>query len=188
MASNLQAEGRIDEGVAELRKAAQLDPLSAVVGGNLASALVLAGKFDEARTVALRTLEIDSTSYVSTYDDLADADVFAGRVPEALKAQLTSARLQPEEPGMRGYMMFMYAAAGDWKNVKRIQSEILDSKSDASKGPDLFRAALVFGNKAEALTILERAPLRRNPSICTAAAPDATRCSTFSRMSRATSH
>jgi tetratricopeptide (TPR) repeat protein len=156
-ATNLLALGEIDDAVAEMRKASQLDPLSAVVGGNLSFALAVAGKLDEARTVGLRTLEIDSTAYTSTYDDIAEADVFNSRVPEALRLQLTSLRLNPEEPGQLGYTIFVYAAAGDWKNVRRLQSEILNSKDDASKGPDLFRIALVFGDKAEALTLLEHA-------------------------------
>ena len=161
-ATNLGSWGRIDEGVAELRAAARLDPLSAVVGGNLSSVLTYSGKFDEARAVALRTLEIDSTSYVATWDDLAEADVFTGRVAEAVRAEQTSVRLGPEKPGVHGYMMFMYAAAGDWKNVRQLRSEALSGNRDSSKDPDLFLADIVLASKAEALTYLERAFARHS--------------------------
>ncbi len=161
-ATNLGSWGRIDEGVAELRAAARLDPLSAVVGGNLSEILTYAEKFDEARAVALRTLEIDSTSYVATWDDLAEADVFTGHVAEAVRAEQTSVRLGPEKPGVHGYMMFMYAAAGDWKHVRQLRSEVLSGNRDSSKDPDLFLSDIVFASKGEALTYLERAFARHS--------------------------
>jgi serine/threonine protein kinase/tetratricopeptide (TPR) repeat protein len=155
-ATNQYAWGKIDDAVAELRAAAKLDPLSAVVSGNLASVLDYAGKFDEARSVAQKTLEIDSSSYVSTYDDLAEADVFSGRATEALRAEQTSVRLGPEEPGVRGTLIFMYAAAGDWNNARQLRSAV-ESENNKVNDPDLFHAALAFGEKDKALTYLEHA-------------------------------
>jgi serine/threonine protein kinase/tetratricopeptide (TPR) repeat protein len=155
-ATNQYAWGKIDDAVAELRAATKLDPLSAVVSGNLASVLGYAGKFDEARSVALKTLEIDSSSYVSTYDDLAEADVFSGRAAEALRAEQTSVRLGPEEPGVRGSLIFMYAAAGDWQHARQLRSAI-ESENKKVNDPDLFHAALAFGEKEKALTYLEHA-------------------------------
>jgi serine/threonine-protein kinase len=160
--TNLQAWGRVDEAVLETREAARLDPLSAVIGGNLSSVLTYAGKFEDSRDVAIRTLEIDSTAYLSTYDDLAEADVFSSRVAEALRAQQTSTRLDPEEPGVRGLLIFMYAAAGEWDKAKNLRAEISGNRGSRSTDPDLFRADLAFGNTAEALTYLERAFAQRS--------------------------
>jgi eukaryotic-like serine/threonine-protein kinase len=161
-ATNLHSSGRIEEAVKEMREAARLDPLSPVVGGNLSGVLIYAGQFAEARDVARKTLEIDSTSYVSTYDDLAEADVFSGRAAEAVTAEQTSVRLNPEKPGVRGFLIFMYAAAGDWDNAKKLRAEIARKGGGPATDPDLFLADLAFGNTAEAMTYLERAFAQRS--------------------------
>jgi eukaryotic-like serine/threonine-protein kinase len=160
--TNLMSWGRVDEAVHEMREAARLDPLSAVIGGNLSSVLTYAGQFDEARDVARRTLEIDSTIYTSTYDDLGEADVFSGRGAEAVRAEETSVRLDPEEPGVRGFLIFAYAAAGDWDKAKKLRAGINSKSGGRSSEPDIFRADLVFGNTAEAMTYLERAFAQRS--------------------------
>jgi TolB-like protein/Tfp pilus assembly protein PilF len=50
---------RFDEGIRELRRAAEIDPLSSVIGSDTASALGYAGRFDEAIDQARRTLELE---------------------------------------------------------------------------------------------------------------------------------
>ncbi|TMA31672.1 MAG: tetratricopeptide repeat protein, partial [Deltaproteobacteria bacterium] len=55
----LRSLGRLDEGIAVSRKAAQLDPLNGRIFSGLASLLVGAGRLDEARAAAERSLEIN---------------------------------------------------------------------------------------------------------------------------------
>lgn len=161
-ATNLSSWGRIEEAVAEAKEAARQDPLSAVIGGNYSAMLGYAAQFDRSRDVALRTLEIDSLTYTASYDDLALADVFSGRGNEAIKAELSSYRLAPEVPDVRGYLIFMYAAAGDWANAKKWRANIFESKEGAAADPDRFHAALAFGDRAQALGYLEKAFAQRS--------------------------
>jgi serine/threonine protein kinase/tetratricopeptide (TPR) repeat protein len=155
-ATNLLAWGKIDTAVAEMKEAARQDPLSAVVGGNYSAALSYAAKFDQARDVALRVLEIDSLTYIASYDDLAYAYVFSGRAKDAVKAELSSYRLAPQVPDVRGYLTFMYAAADDWANAKKLRAQLSDPKEGAAADADRFHAAIAFGEKDRALTYLEK--------------------------------
>jgi tetratricopeptide (TPR) repeat protein len=50
---------RFDEGIRELRRAEEIDPLSPVIGSDTASALGYAGRFDEAIDQARRTLKLE---------------------------------------------------------------------------------------------------------------------------------
>jgi Flp pilus assembly protein TadD len=54
----LQARGQADEAITQFRRAAQLDPKNAQGHVALANALLRRGRFPEARTVALRGLEL----------------------------------------------------------------------------------------------------------------------------------
>ena len=59
---------RFDEGIRELRRAGEIDPLSPVIGSDTASALGYAGRFDEAIDQARRTLELEpGFSYAHTF-------------------------------------------------------------------------------------------------------------------------
>jgi TolB-like protein/DNA-binding winged helix-turn-helix (wHTH) protein/tetratricopeptide (TPR) repeat protein len=80
-ASVVAADDRFDEAIELLRQAVAADPLSAVTRDSLASLLYLAGRFEEARTEFLRTLEISPTSPSS---DLGLNLIQAGRFDEAL--------------------------------------------------------------------------------------------------------
>ncbi len=55
----LRPLGRLDEGIAVARKAAQLDPLNSRVWSGLGSVLVGAGRLDEARAAIDRSLEVN---------------------------------------------------------------------------------------------------------------------------------
>ena len=51
--------GRLDEGVAAIRKAQELDPLSLVINADVALLLFFARRYDEAIEQSARTLELD---------------------------------------------------------------------------------------------------------------------------------
>jgi serine/threonine-protein kinase len=57
----LAGQGRFDAGIAEIRQARQLDPLSVVMTQQLAQIYAVAGQYDSALTYAQRAAEIDST-------------------------------------------------------------------------------------------------------------------------------
>ena len=64
---HLIVTGRTSEGIAELRKAASLDPLSLIISADLADALYIAHLYDESMLQSRKTLEMDANFAVAHY-------------------------------------------------------------------------------------------------------------------------
>jgi tetratricopeptide (TPR) repeat protein len=79
--SDALADGRLDEGVALARRAAAAEPLSSVYRYNLAAALFLAGRFEEAKQVNLAEVNIDPHALT---DVAAEVLILDERFDEAL--------------------------------------------------------------------------------------------------------
>jgi tetratricopeptide (TPR) repeat protein len=59
----LAAMGRFEEGIEEMKRAQELEPLSLIIGSNLGAAYLFARKYDQAIEEIEKTLEIDPTFY-----------------------------------------------------------------------------------------------------------------------------
>jgi tetratricopeptide (TPR) repeat protein len=59
--------GRNDEGIAELKKAESLDPLSLIISADLADALCIAHRYDESVQQSQKTIEMDPHFAVAHY-------------------------------------------------------------------------------------------------------------------------
>src|SRR5205814_1803248 len=64
---HLMVMGRNDEGIAELKKAKSLDPLSLIISADLADALCIAHRYDEAVQQSQKTIEMDPQFAVAHY-------------------------------------------------------------------------------------------------------------------------
>ncbi len=149
--------GDIDREFTEVRRAAELDPLSPVIGGALAYSYIVARRMPEAIAQARRVLEIDSTVFTATYRQLGVAYLFSGKPDSALLAFETQYRLNPESPtGVRGQMALGYAATGRWRDAERIRAEIAREQG-ATADFDELASDLAFGDWDGALSALERA-------------------------------
>ena len=65
---HLMVVGRTSEGILELRKAESLDPLSLIVGADLADALCIARLYDKSVEQSRKTLELDPNFAVGHYE------------------------------------------------------------------------------------------------------------------------
>jgi len=75
--------GRNREGIAELRKAESLDPLSLIISADLADALCIAHLYDESVLQSRRTLEMDP-NFAIVYYELGQAFVQQRMYNEAI--------------------------------------------------------------------------------------------------------
>jgi tetratricopeptide (TPR) repeat protein/mono/diheme cytochrome c family protein len=94
----LQAEGHLDDAVAELGKALAIDPGAAAAHGNLGAAYLTQGKRDAALAEfreALRLRPEDAGAHLN----LAQALVAHGRLAEATNHYRQAVRLDPEDAG-----------------------------------------------------------------------------------------
>ena len=70
---HLIMQGRINEAIVEIRKAESLDPLSLIIGADIADALCVAHRYDEAVQQSEKTLELDP-NFAIAYYELGQAD------------------------------------------------------------------------------------------------------------------
>lgn len=141
---NLEDLGRLEEGLAEERRAQQLDPLSAVIMQEIAFALTALGRLDESITISRRALEIDSTFEISEAQLVSDY-LWEGRSDSALAIMARIAAQNPGENFPHAGLAAAYALRGDWAAADRIRRGIEQS---TNKGSILDKLAvrLVFAD------------------------------------------
>ncbi len=115
--------GRRQQALAEAQKAHELDPLSPVVGANLAKILQENGQYDKAIDQAKKTLELEPNSAVThvvlgiVYED---KKMFA----DAIREYKTGLQLGGAPGEIRGLLGYVYAATGDTGNAVRMIREL----------------------------------------------------------------
>jgi tetratricopeptide (TPR) repeat protein len=152
----LMPTGRLEEGVATLRKAIEIDPLNAAIWGALGGALVRLGKFGPAREALSRTLEINPENSFAP-GDFALAFLLEGRPAEALAISQRSSQ----------EVFRLYGAAlahhdlGHAKESQRLLDELIAKHAHSAA----YQVAGVYawrGEKDRAFQWLERARAQRD--------------------------
>ena len=153
----LALKGRNEQALAEAEKAYELDPLSPVVGANLAKILQEAGQSDKAIEQAKRTLELEPDSAV-THAVLGLAYQDKRMYSEAIAEYKRALQLGGAPAEIRGLLGNAYAVSGNRTDAEKMIAEL------KSLWPEHTRAALdlavVFsglGDKENALSWLEKA-------------------------------
>lgn len=146
---------RFDEGIRELRRAGELDPLSPVIGSDTANAFGYAGRFDEAIDQARRTLELEpgfSYAHASLGYALHGKGQFAEAISEYEKAISLS-----DDGYSRAMLIRSLIRAGRRSEAER-ELEALRTFASKSYVPH-FCFAIAYtaiGDKEAALAMLEK--------------------------------
>jgi serine/threonine-protein kinase len=151
--------GRIDEGIAELRRALELDPLSLIINQNLSDALLAAHRVDEAVGQYHRMHALDSTFAPSF---LGWTHVAAGRLEDALAVF--------DRYNDNLGRMHTYARLGDHSMVRQLYEEVeqsvrQDSQQRWVSGFTMASAALAMGDTSQAFELMERAVEARSQAL-----------------------
>ena len=80
----LAARGRFDEALDEMRRAAELDPMSLIVMAGFAKVLYFAGRYDEAVEQDQKIIQLDPT-FLNAWFDMGFALLVGGRNDEAME-------------------------------------------------------------------------------------------------------
>ena len=153
----LAALKRLDEAIAEIRKARELDPLSLVINTAVARILHFSRRFDEAIEQSRRTLELDPR-YGLAYFDIGLAYAITGRFQEAIDAFEASSKHSGNVS--RGLMTraIVHAVAGERDKALELYAK-LEKLPETTYTSPVGCAVLhsYLGNLDEGFELLDRA-------------------------------
>jgi eukaryotic-like serine/threonine-protein kinase len=143
--------GRLDEAVAEAKKAQELDPLSLIINENVGDVLYLARRYDEAEKQLLKTIELDPNFGVA-HQTLARVYEAKGMYEKALEEGWWDA------PDELVHIKKVYAQSGIegiWR--EEIQYALDDAKTGGARPFWIGGLYARLGNKDKAFESLDKA-------------------------------
>ena len=137
----LAGRGRLDESLAQMRQAHELDPLSRVISSELGWVHYLRHETSEARDQVRSTLELDR-NYAHGYFMLGLIQIQAGDHPGAIASFRHAIDLGDNYPQVDGSLGYAYAVSGDRKAALGILDDL--RKRSAREYVPPFAYALVY--------------------------------------------
>ena len=146
---------RFDESISELKRAEELDPLSPIIGTNLADTLVFARRYDEAIAQYKRIL-IRNPNFEYAHRALGRAYGLQGNYSEGI-AELRTALELTNGTSTKGFLGLFLAKSGKRDEAEKLLNEL---KQEATRNyVQGYTFAVIYiglGDKAEALNSLEK--------------------------------
>jgi tetratricopeptide (TPR) repeat protein len=163
---HLATIGRHAEAVAELKKAVSLDPLSLIIGADLAEELLIAHRYDEAMEQGRATMNMDPFFALTHY---VLGEVLAQRhMPGEAIAELQKAvELSPGSAAFAANLANAYAVSGKREEAVKILNDLKNrSRAGFSNAPEIAVVCVGLDQKDQAMAWLERAYAERfNPGV-----------------------
>ena len=151
------AMGRLNQAVAAITRAQDLDPLSVSINRQVGWMLCYARKYDSAIEQMQSTLEMDpDNAYL--YHDLGMAWIHSNKPTEAITALQRANSLSPGDPEMSAFLAYAYGMAGHQRETKKILYELEEMSARKYVSPFLLAIVHVArGEKDLAFRFLNRA-------------------------------
>jgi TolB-like protein/Tfp pilus assembly protein PilF len=158
----LQSQGRVEEGLAELTRAQEVDPLSLVNNALVGFALDTVGKSNDAIAQLRRTIEMDP-SFANTHGMLGNVLENQGQLKEAV-AEYEKSHSLGADPIAAAQLARAYFLVGRKAEAQQLWDK-LKALSERQYVPAYSMAVvqLAFGNKDEAIRLLEKSYEDRAP-------------------------
>jgi TolB-like protein/tetratricopeptide (TPR) repeat protein len=159
----LQSQGHLEEALAELKRAQALDPLSLIINSLLGFALDTVGKSDEAIAQLHKTIEIDP-NFLNAHGQLGNILEHRGQLKEAIVEYEKLPISVDADPIDVANLAAAYFRAGRKQEAEALWDK-LKSLSERQYVPAYSMAIvqLAFGNKDEAIRLLEKSYQDRAP-------------------------
>ena len=160
----LWSVGKTAEAIAALRKAHELDPLSLIIGTDLAKHLCFAGQYSEGMEYFSRVLEADP-DFVQAHYYLSRAYALKGSYAEAI-AETDKIKQQEAIPLAIGQLGYVYALQGRRREAIEIVEQL--QQASAARHIDPHYVADIYialGDKDLAFTWLDKAYEEHSPTI-----------------------
>ena len=158
--------GRNAEGITELKKSESLDPLSLIIGADLADALSIAHRYDESVRQSQKTIEMDPHFAVAHYQ-LGQALEQQHRHDEAIAEFRRAIELSGGNTTFESNLAHAYAVSGRKEEATKIVKDLESRQSQGSSTDGSIALIYVgLGDNDQAMVWLNRAyQARFNPSI-----------------------
>jgi TolB-like protein/DNA-binding winged helix-turn-helix (wHTH) protein/Flp pilus assembly protein TadD len=162
---HLLLTGRDSEGIAELRNAESLDPLSLIVSADLADALCIAHRYDASIQQSRKALDLDPNFALAHYE-LGQALTQKHMYGEALFEFQRAIEIAGHNGAFDSNLAYVYAVTGRQEDAMKIAGNM--AKHDENPTADANIALIYVGLRdfPQAMTWLTKAyEARFNPSI-----------------------
>jgi Flp pilus assembly protein TadD len=157
----LQAQGRLDDAVRELREAVRLGPARATAHTTLGAALQAQGRTGEALREFRSAVRVDP-AYASAHYNLGQVYLARDRPEEALPHYREAARLAPDDPEIRAQLGAALQKTGKRKEaVEQYRRALALDPAQANARFNLAQILVQEGRVQEGIAELEEA-LRHN--------------------------
>jgi TolB-like protein/class 3 adenylate cyclase/Flp pilus assembly protein TadD len=164
-ALSLVVRERYPEAIAEIKKAQEVDPLSLIIGTNVAWMYYFARQYDEALRQGQSTLDLDS-SYAGTHFMIGQAYRQKGQYEEAITEFQKAVDLSSSDPLRIAVLGHAYAVAGKRNEAQKINDELQELSKQRYFPP--YFIALIYvglGDKNQAFTWLEKCFAERSSGL-----------------------
>jgi Flp pilus assembly protein TadD len=149
--------GRTREALAELRKAESLDPLSLIIGADIADALCVAGRYDEAVHQSMKTLELEPNFAVGHFE-LGQALQQQHKYPEAIAEFQKAIDLSGPGGAFESNLAYAYATSGQRSDAMSIAENLAARRDqDPSVAANIAPIYVALGDYDQAMVWLNRA-------------------------------
>ena len=153
--------GHLDQAIAEARRAVRLDPLSTDAQVLIQAMAMYQRRYPDLMTATRAVLDIDPKSTIAL-GNLAQGYALEGRADSAGFVADAMLKIDGTSYGVRGQIMFAYAAAGRWEDFDEQRRLALASGGNS---PDYYKAvsAILTGDHETALASVERGVRAHEP-------------------------
>jgi TolB-like protein/tetratricopeptide (TPR) repeat protein len=161
----LGAMGRAEEGLAEMRKAEELDPLSPVVYLSQGGAYLQLRRHDEAIQQAKKSLEIDP-HFARGFELLAIARMLSGAYSEAIQDAERAVVVSDSSVEYLAWLGAAYAMAGRKPEAENILNRVQQVSKQQFVSPTIYGVLYsALGEKDQAFLWLNRAFDSHDPAL-----------------------
>jgi serine/threonine-protein kinase len=156
--------GRFDEGLAELRRGQELDPLSLIIATDVGKVLLLARRYDEALTQLKNVLDIDA-HFAPARHYVASAYFFLRRWDD-VSAALAARSLPDDSPNRLVDMITYYGSTGQIELARKHLDRLVAVPTETFVSPLLMVLAYMYvGDLDRGFEWLDRMCDERSPGI-----------------------
>jgi tetratricopeptide (TPR) repeat protein len=163
---HLMVMGRYGEGIAELKKAESLDPLSLIISADLADALCIARRYDESIEQSHKTIAMDPYFAVAHYQ-LGQALEQGKKHDEAIAEFRRAIELSGGNTTFESNLANAYAVSGRKREAMKAVKDLESRQGqDSSNAANIASIYVGLGDNSSAMIWLDKAyQARFNPSI-----------------------